>query len=103
MSGGFFDYDQYKIGKIADQIESLIETNGDGSKNEWGETIGRNYSERTVEKFKVALYYLGLAQVFAHRIDWLVSDDDGEESFHRRLAEEVSAFQAKYDCRPLGE
>ena len=28
MSGGAFDYDQYKIGYIADQIEHEIERNG---------------------------------------------------------------------------
>jgi hypothetical protein len=28
MSGGCFDYDQYKIGYIADEIEKIIERNG---------------------------------------------------------------------------
>ena len=28
MSGGRFDYDQYKIGYIADEIEKIIERNG---------------------------------------------------------------------------
>ena len=28
MSGGHFDYDQYKIGHIADSIEKMIEKDG---------------------------------------------------------------------------
>jgi hypothetical protein len=28
MSGGCFDYDKYKIGYIADEIEKIIERNG---------------------------------------------------------------------------
>ena len=29
------------------------------------------------------------AAIYAQRIDWLVSGDDGEETFHQRLAEEL--------------
>jgi hypothetical protein len=27
--------------------------------------------------------------IYAHRIDWLLSGDDGEESFNKRLTEEL--------------
>ena len=36
MSGGHFNYDQYKIGYIADEVEQLIITNGSEEKDEWG-------------------------------------------------------------------
>jgi hypothetical protein len=33
---------------------------------------------------------LKIAQVYAQRVDWLVSGDDGEESFITRLDEDLN-------------
>ena len=85
MSGGYFDYDQYKIGYIADQVEQLILSNKDENKDEYGYLLGRNYSTETIEKFKEGLKYLRLAEIYTQRIDWLVSGDDGEDTFVVRL------------------
>ena len=30
-----------------------------------------------------------IAEAYAQRVDWLVSGDDGEESFHERLKEDL--------------
>lgn len=89
MSGGHFDYNQYRIGDIAQEVEELIASNNDDSKNSWGDTVGRFYSEETIAEFRKGLHYLRLAQIYAQRIDWLVSYDDSEESFHSRLKEEL--------------
>jgi len=35
------------------------------------------------------LAILRQAHVYAQRIDWLVSGDDGEDSFHRRLKHDL--------------
>ena len=32
---------------------------------------------------------LKLANIYLHRIDWLLSGDDGEDSFHSRLQQEL--------------
>lgn len=87
MSGGHFDYNQYKIQDIADEVERMIHANDSQELNEWGERVGYGFSAKTMEEFKKGLYYLNMAQLYAHRIDWLVSGDDSEESFHARLAE----------------
>lgn len=89
MSGGHFNYDQYRIGYIADEIEELIRNNDDESVNEWGDTVGRGYTAETIAEFKTAVELLRKAQIYAHRIDWLVSCDDGEDTFHERLAEDL--------------
>lgn len=89
MSGGHFDYSQYRIGDIADQVEELIHSNNDDSVDRWGDTVGRFYSDETIAEFRKGLHYLRLAQVYAQRIDWLVSDDDGEETFHTRLKQDL--------------
>lgn len=80
MSGGHFGYQQFNIQNIADDVEQLIESN-DG-----------NYSEETIVEFKRGLELLRKAQVYVQRIDWLVSGDDGEETFHKRLKDEIETY-----------
>ena len=89
MSGGYFDYQQYQINHIADAIERVIETNNDSTPNEYGETYGRFYSEETIERFREAVALRRKGAIYAQRIDWLLSDDDGEESFNERLTHEL--------------
>ena len=84
MSGGHFNYSQYKIEMIADQIEQLIIQDDHSPMSE-------RFTPETVEKFRAGLRHMRLAYVYAQRIDWLVSGDDGEEAFHRRLAEDLKA------------
>jgi hypothetical protein len=95
MSGGHFNYDQHRIGYIADEVEELIIKNRDENKDEYDYTKGRFYSEETIAEFRKGLRYLKLAQIYAQRIDWLVSDDDGEESFHERLKKELNGLESE--------
>jgi len=48
------------------------------------------YPDEVIEKMKEGIEALKRAQIYAHRIDWLLSGDDGEESFLRRLEEELN-------------
>lgn len=48
------------------------------------------YTKETIEEFKKGLEYLKVASIYAHRIDWFLSGDDGEESFHKRLKEKLN-------------
>jgi hypothetical protein len=93
MSGGYFNYDQYKIGYIVHSIEQLVINNDSKELNEWGDAKGRGYSKDTIEAFEEAIFFLRTAQIYAHRIDWLVSGDDGEERFHIRLNKELEEEQ----------
>lgn len=90
MSGGHFDYAQYKIGYIVDEIEQLIYNNDSIEKDEYGYEKGKHYSTEIIELFKEAVITLKKAQIMAHRIDWLISGDDGEESFIERWKEDLS-------------
>ncbi len=85
MSGGHFNYKQHRLLDIADDIGSEILTNDSTEKDEWGNNIGRHYSPETIVEFEKAVKALKLAYVYAQRIDWLLSCDDGEDSFHKRL------------------
>lgn len=89
MSGGHFDYDQYKISQIADMIEQLIISNDDQTLNEWGSPKGHGYPPEVIEQFKNGLDTMRRAFVYAQRIDWLVCGDDDPESFLVRLNQEL--------------
>lgn len=89
MSGGYFDYKNYEVAIIVDGINQLILTNDSNEKNEWGDVRGHHYSKETLKRFKEAEEMLRKALVYAHRIDYLVSGDDSEESFHTRLEEDL--------------
>ena len=89
MSGGHFQYKQWEISNIADEVEQLILTNDSEEKDEWGDRKGYHYTPETIEEFKKGLVLLRQAYVYAQRIDWLVSGDDGEDSFHSRLKFEL--------------
>lgn len=90
MSGGHFAYQQYQMQIIAEEIEQLIENNDCNDKNQWGDVIGNHYSRETMREFDKAVELLKQAYVYVQRIDWLVSGDDGEDSFHSRLKSELS-------------
>ena len=108
MSGGAFEYSQYKIGYIADQIEDTVIKNGaektpeeikdDWHNDEWYEKYPEDkfhykYPDEVIEKMKEAVKALKIAQVYAQRVDWLLSGDDGEESFLSRLEDELKKIE----------
>lgn len=107
MSGGYFDYRQHHIDEIIDEIEQLIERNGrEKTKEElkeecyphgWYEQYPEDlyhidYPEEILKHFKDGLHYLKLAKIYAQRIDWFLSGDDGDESFLIRLKEELETL-----------
>ena len=76
MSGGHFDYIQYRIDDAANEIERRIEWDG-------------CYSPETIARFKIAADTLRIAAKMLNRVDWLLSDDDGEDTFCSRWDAEL--------------
>jgi hypothetical protein len=66
---------------MADEIEEAIYKNENPEENSYFNGL----SEETIIEFKDAITFLKLAQVYVQRIDWLLSGDDGEKTFHERL------------------
>jgi hypothetical protein len=108
MSGGFFDYQQHKIFEIAESVQSVIDKNYvlltdiELAENfitkesiEYCPDCAYHYAypPEVIEKFKEGVELLRKAYVYAHRIDWLLSGDDGEESFLKRLNEELNKIK----------
>lgn len=79
MSGGSFNYFQkrYEWDDAIDIIQAHIDDNEIG------------YQEKTIDEFKAGLELIKKARIYMQRIDWLLSDDDGEDSFHRRLWDDL--------------
>lgn len=104
MSGGHFDYKQHQINEIADSIER--ELNRQGKERPKDELYGdKEYFEKypeekfyytypliVQEKMKEAVKQLKIAAVYAQRVDWFLSGDDGEERFIERLTEDLNAL-----------
>ncbi len=101
MSGGTFEYDQYKIGYIADKIERAIEVNGKEKEEkprwDYEPTHYYEYPPDVIAKFKEAVYILRVAHIYAHRIDYLMACDDGEESFLQRLQKDLKKLNKEQD------
>jgi len=68
------------------QIEMLIEDIDELIHDE-------SYNPETIMRFKEAIMFLGIGQIYAQRIDRLVSCGDSEEQFHKRLEEELEAIR----------
>ena len=94
MSGGHFDYGQDTIREIADEIQKVIDTNNDTTPDQFGYPRGRQYSPEVIAKLNEAVKHLHIAYVYTQRVDWLLSDDDGEESFLKHLEEELKEVEA---------
>lgn len=82
MSGGHFDYIQYRIMQAADEVEQYIHRCESNETDECG--YKPEYSEETIAKFRECERTLRLGGEMLNRVDWLASGDDGEENFHKR-------------------
>lgn len=121
MSGGHFDYAQYRIADIYREIEDEIYGHPldceweveNYIKDRWLDDKEREYirnhkhtipnqsgySKETIREFRKAIKLLKQAEVYAQRIDWLLSGDDGEESFHERLKADLEELKIKKNDR----
>ena len=88
MSGGRFDYVQFRFGEIVEEIRTVIANNDSTEKNEWGDDIGAHLPPDIIAKFKETADAVERAEKMVTRVDWLLSGDDGEDSFRRRWEKE---------------
>jgi hypothetical protein len=105
MSGGHWEYIQYRFTDIAEDIDRLIKQNGklksedELKENSWHDDDWYNkypedryyyeYPQEVLDEFKIGAEIIKKAQIYMQRMDWLLSGDDGEESFMRRLKEDL--------------
>lgn len=95
MSGGTFNYAQDRIEwEIAERLWQEIVSNK--KPDEWelesGTWEGQRWTDDTIVELNKAMEALRRAYVYAQRIDWLLAGDDGEDTFHRRLRDDMKNF-----------
>lgn len=103
MSGGHFDYKQHYIADIADEVERVIAQNDSTEKTRYGDDVGRHYPPEIIAAFCEGVRTMRRAAVYAQRIDWLLSADDGPEQFFARLAEDLGALEPRSSQTPLAD
>lgn len=101
MSGGTFDYKQYELGRIADEIQERLDQQGkeiprrerylqDEHYEKYPEDrLYPTYSQKVQERFKEAIKVILIAKVYIHRVDYFLAGDDGEDSFLRNLKNDL--------------
>ena len=80
MSGGRFDYLQYNMARVADSIESIL-------------TASFEYSYLTTLRLEQTVKALREASIMLNRADWLISGDDGEDTFNERWNEDFKKLR----------
>lgn len=81
MSGGHFDYGCFRISQFAEELQHEIDINSDLTTDRFGDAVGYNFSEETMERMVKAHALIETAGKLAREIEWLYSGDSGEESF----------------------
>ena len=100
MSGGSFDYQDWRIDDIADKVEQEIVNSENGGVRQSEdcpyEFSTHVYSPEVIKELKRGLKILRQAYIYTHRIDYLLAGDDGEESFLRRLKKELNDVEETF-------
>ena len=102
MSGGAFDYNQYRIRQIWEDIQKELDNQGKEKPKDELRYFDREYFEKYPEErfeptyrediqqiFKDGIKALKIAEIYAQRIDWYLSGDNGEDSLVSRLKEDL--------------
>lgn len=90
MSGGKFNYAQYKLYEIKESIETIINENNSTEVDKYGDLIGYNFNPETIEVFKNTVALLESTYIHVNVIDYLLSGDSSEESFLTALNNKLS-------------
>ena len=88
MGGGYFEYQQYHLQDIVDKLREIkVKIENDEEYYEY------DRKQELLQEISNGLDYLNLAGIYTKRLDWLFSGDDGEDSFFRRLEEELDNYE----------
>lgn len=102
MSGGTWEYVQYRLDDVMDTIRRDIADFG----KVYDKGVGDPYMEgcfksnlednqEALELAKTALEAIAVAQVYIQRYDWLAAGDDGCKSFLSRTKNDLAEIEAE--------
>ena len=97
MSGGHYDYIQFRIGQLADDIEGDILKQG--KESEWCTGDDKYYNDfypDEINKIMLeTLFKVKEAEVYVQRLDWYLSGDDGDDNYLKRLKKDLELLEQK--------
>lgn len=79
MSGGYFNYNEWTLQNLVDEMEDALQT-------DWAQTL----SPETKKKIQEGIFSLQESAVYVKRIDYLFEGDDAEQTFHNRIKEDLT-------------
>jgi hypothetical protein len=77
-------------------MQNIIKNNNkeNDSLDYFGEyDVNYKLSPEVIAEINKAIVFLKLANIYTHRIDYLLSGDDGEESFFKRIEEDLNKYK----------
>lgn len=90
MSGGFFDYQQYKIKYLAENIEDLVK-----ELNEEDRHIYLKRKQELQKYLEEAIFMLEKAYLIVNNVDYLMADDTSEASCLSRIEKDLKEINIK--------
>ncbi len=57
------------------------------------------FEDTTLETMKEAYRHLRIADIYAQRVDWMMSNDDSEDTVQERLQAEFQAFEKEFQTK----
>jgi hypothetical protein len=97
MSGGHFDYCQYRFNDAADRLKKYIDRCETREEDEFG--WYPEHPSEVIEKFKETEKMLRISSIYLQRVDWLICGDDGDETFIKRLEEDLQNLEKEYNAQ----
>lgn len=58
-----------------------------------------NLSDETINVMKEAYRQIRIAEIYAERVDWMMSGDDSEECFRERIKEDLEELEEEYAAK----
>jgi len=97
MSGGFFEYQEMRLVDLAEPLRCKIALNR--QKPAWASDYDINYSESFINEMSDIYNQIIILMAKLHRMDWVLSGDDGESDYERRLAIDLSKVELDDPCK----
>ena len=98
MSGGAFEYKQYHIEQLIEDMELLLKRVDKEPIDSFECDSLKNYIDDKDSFKKIVEKNIDLLKksyIYTQRIDWFISGDDGEEDFYERLKEEIEKLECE--------
>jgi len=89
VSGGAFNYDNYRLNDIADTLRGYIAAIRTNHVSDWGMNYGEEYSEEFLNDLIEAHDETRRLSAKLHNIDYVLSGDSGQESLRKNIAEDL--------------